>query len=926
MFRLNPALAARAACLTLLSGGVACGGEFRPSPPSAGSSLPEPPRQNAPWAAPTVDLPAALVTAVEALFQAGMADPRGCEYRAVEVAVGSCWSGDGGIAPTHGWLLPAKGGDKQRFAVCWNGLVYPVVSAGGAADLKADVLAVVKADEEMRALRAKDDPKNHFYRFRQAWPESESVSYESLLPVKTCLLLRLGEGELARKVWDAWTAGMSPDTDDDAVHLKDPYLMLATDWVWAMFDRAVCAHMRADDHLALVSARALVPMEKAVAAEAEKRGFKPRREATVGAKKDEHPYLDFLAPLPDLLADQERRTKEPKRGPVPPPGKDKGKRIAALILSLDDVSARQGGQPGGVSPGADPTVGALIEEGDAAVEPLLKCLEGDARLTRSVQVGRDADRYRSLLGVHEAAYVALMEVLQTYYFGVAPRDDLSGRASESRRATAAAVRAYWNKFKDVPQEERWYVVLADDKASPDGWLWAATYIVRPVDLSVSPRCLIAGGWVTVRTRAPGEKPKLRGEVLRAKKNPSVTELMGKRIESLRQTDGPVPWRMQSIVQACSLAKILSEWDEKAALPHLRRLVRECRDCMSDEKLAQSKGWTFRPLAPEIGRLTLLRVKAGDAAALDEYAGWVSTIGPDAQDFSFKDVLQPMWENPTHPAVAAAARMMFNDEQSPWTRKFLRAYNTHDLAETPMLGVAGFRERLLVELTDKEKAGSITLYENGCASTELDGGYGSSGGDLRCKDDPLAPKPWTPVPFRVCDYYAFELSLHDGLPRCPLYWPLEKRDRAVADCAKLLRRYGERFQYSALQDSLWTLNDRARMTFPPLDHPATADEVKKGLAIFSLEGEGKTRSAGLSARPMKARWTTLKDSPYGTNRYDPKTKKTETTINYDQEGLVWQAEEVLKEGKWERYYGFVGANRVARVPAAEIEFPPAEPRR
>ena len=162
MFRLKPALAVRVVCLTLLSGGAACGGEFRPSPPFAGSSIPEPPRPNAPWTAPAVDLPAALGTVVEALFQAGMADPRGCEYRAVEVAVGSCWSGDGGVAPTHGWLLPAKDGDKQRFAVCWNGLVYPVVAVGDAADLKADVLAVVKADEEMRAQAPKTIPKTTF--------------------------------------------------------------------------------------------------------------------------------------------------------------------------------------------------------------------------------------------------------------------------------------------------------------------------------------------------------------------------------------------------------------------------------------------------------------------------------------------------------------------------------------------------------------------------------------------------------------------------------------------------------------------------------------------------------------------------------------------------------------------------------------------
>src|SRR5262249_46826270 len=45
------------------------------------------------------------------------------------------------------------------------------------------------------------------------------------------------------------------------------------------------------------------------------------------------------------------------------------------------------------------------------------------------------------------------------------------------------------------------------------------------------------------------------------------------------------------------------------------------------------------------------------------------------------------------------------------------------------------------------------------------------------------------------------------------------------------------------------------------------------------------------------------------------------VGYDQDGTVWQAEEVLAGGKWRRYYGFIGAGPPARVPAEEIELPP-----
>jgi hypothetical protein len=52
--------------------------------------------------------------------------------------------------------------------------------------------------------------------------------------------------------------------------------------------------------------------------------------------------------------------------------------------------------------------------------------------------------------------------------------------------------------------------------------------------------------------------------------------------------------------------------------------------------------------------------------------------------------------------------------------------------------------------------------------------------------------------------------------------------------------------------------------------------------------------------------------------------------FDREGLIWQAEEVLQEGRWRRFYGFVGNHIIAKVPAEEIQvlerFGPAHPDR
>ena len=43
-----------------------------------------------------------------------------------------------------------------------------------------------------------------------------------------------------------------------------------------------------------------------------------------------------------------------------------------------------------------------------------------------------------------------------------------------------------------------------------------------------------------------------------------------------------------------------------------------------------------------------------------------------------------------------------------------------------------------------------------------------------------------------------------------------------------------------------------------------------------------------------------------------------TFIVNQDGVVWQAEEVWQDGKWVRYYGFIGRYVVAKVPAAEVE--------
>ena len=260
--------------------------EFRPAPLFEGNRLPDPPRQKEPWTPPETKLPRFLVAATATLFDQGLADPRGCEYRSIEITAGSVWGGQGGIASTKGWVLPAMDGEKQRFAVAWSGLVYPVVKVGEPADLAADVLALEDAAGDGRARRRPESPATgrhpgllgirglrHQQR-RGRRPPDDPPPDPGLLAAPP----RPGRPRRG----GCWAAGTGRPREADPARPRPKvnltnygisYLTLAVNLTWFHFDRAVCAHMRGDDAIALADARLLTSLQKAVEARAEELGF-----------------------------------------------------------------------------------------------------------------------------------------------------------------------------------------------------------------------------------------------------------------------------------------------------------------------------------------------------------------------------------------------------------------------------------------------------------------------------------------------------------------------------------------------------------------------------------------------------------------------------------------------------------------------------
>jgi hypothetical protein len=291
----------------------------------------------------------------------------------------------------------------------------------------------------------------------------------------------------------------------------------------------------------------------------------------------------------------------------------------------------------------------------------------------------------------------------------------------------------------------------------------------------------------------------------------------------------------------------------------------------------------------------------------------------------------MWRHPDDADAVGAIDAMFNGPGSPWASlpraARYRSWGFVSLTNCPLIGMPVYRTNLIRNLRDVGVIGSVSRGEReGPASVNVTVDHDGDGGDAQvAKDDPLLPNSSAvKVPLRACDWYAWRLSALDGAPPFHPYWPEAKRDQERDRMIAFLQRWGDRFRYSAVQQSIDPFGgmpgeDAARMTFPKRDRPATADDVKAATAIFSLSG-GPVRTVPLPAWPAKAKWVTLKDYPVQVQgETDGKTGVTKYYDEFLNEGFVWQAEEVQVGGKWQRFYGFVGPHTVAKVPAEQIEF-------
>ena len=427
-------------------------------------------------------------------------------------------------------------------------------------------------------------------------------------------------------------------------------------------------------------------------------------------------------------------------------------------------------------------------------------------------------------------------------------------------------------------------------------------------------------------------------------------------------NSPEQFKLRSANQ---MAAMLEEWDREAALPILKaRVERGSRVIQAGQKA----GGRLHGMEDSIASLTELRLGAADPQALDDYAAWVRTVTPDHFDFPPIAMFRPMWRNPDHPEIAAAAVALFDDPKSPWNPQVWRGDATvaegqqRGLFATPLLGLKAFRTLVIRALGDRTEVGTIETGANGRVIV-IQGHYRTVSDGERTEHGiefaPEGPKdPHRPGPkamplrmadmacealehppdhrrrdlllrLRMADMACEALEQLEGIPRFKKPWPIAKRDEAIAATVAYLTRYGERFRENAAARAIrarepgFPNHEGAILAFDPLDRPATAADVAEGRAIFSLDGAGaEVRHVALPTFPMSARWTKLEvfadDPPFMSVTNDK--GNNHPYIEGMQTGRVWQAEEVREGDRWRRFYGFVGRHALTRVPAEEVEFP------
>lgn len=774
---------------------------------------------------------------LDGLIDEFLFDPTGAQRVRVKTTIRTVWASSAPIT-REGWLVPGEG-DRPTKVYFTDGDSIP---APAEKELeKLDFLAACRARFAEKGGTGKEEPDQAtFLRMRRT-----AVGYvEEPDLVLAAWLYRLGHKELADR---ALAKARESAKGDEKKMVADLRKRLA----WSAFAAMVHAYMVRADEEAIVAGERLLRLY-------------PEEAKHYGQARA-------------IVASLKRRKAGGTFGKTPEEEWPKGfdtwdeeKRIAYLIESLDEVDARQQGQPGGIELASDRRVWALIDIGDAAVPALIDTIESDDRLTRSVHFWRDFAASRTVLGVREPALAAAMSILRVRVFEPgATGDNFTGRGKTEAKGVAAKLRDYWDRYGSLPFDERMMKVLIDPALSHEAQREAAYNLASlGEDRTIG---------TTVWTGQVRSRPKVPNPAVAKFKEPTVAEaVLAAMDRDLAAHDAKKRTSIHDYLRR--------EIEDKYFLPLIRlddkRITLELvRRCKAAKTVRMRRKWAYA--SHWLGQSAPLK-----AFALDVQAGKID-LPPNNQPNTNED------EQPGNVELRGIVEYLTRVDIAECNNAIgALADPKHPFYEMTAKRVLGARmwddeavwcshpiclKILRKELDNTTATGRTYGIEGNSLKMFRDGSWAGSSPIPEMLADPK--KRRLRAPERKCDIAAERL--HELVFGFPEYHVLF---RDAGERLKTLKESFDRFEGSYRRANwlekqalgLWASDILYLPDIPPLGRPATLKDVEASKAVFHLDGKGKLTDLKLPAvAELKRR----------------RTKKREVLVFQD---LVGDARKVIQE--------------------------------
>jgi hypothetical protein len=574
---------------------------------------------------------------------------------------------------------------------------------------------------------------------------------------------------------------------------------------------------------------------------------------------------------------------------------DADKQATFLIDSLDQIDGRHLGQPTFGILAEDPLMQALIRVGDPAVPALIKVIENDTRLTRAVRYWEDFARDRTVLSVREAALDAVMSITGTIFFESNQADDNFTRQGDAKaRQMAQRLQVYWERYGKLPFDERMMKFLTDPASTSESKRQAASNLAH-----LGERRSVVFAQIRFES-SRGGKHRAPAAAIAKFKNPTIASAILAALDlDLKHVDAQ-PGNESADTERRgiedSYIQSLIELGDKRIAPELLRRSALAWQLRQRQLFASAANQLGAPgamcgFAKQVEHAGFQLPANDPTNSRDEgQPGTVAlrSIVTDLVGAKIPEADRALFaiSAPQHPYFKIAQSRVCEPEIERFSED--RIWFSHPFC----LNI------LRSELGNRDPTGGFYRYEGKrLIWLNLDGSV-SDGWLPPAFSDPKLLKD---VAFeRRCDRAAMKLGLLVfGLPA---YHPLAKdADARLKELARVFDHFQNGYHPMTPVEQEFLEIDSGEPLFlpnlPPLTRPATADDLKAGLAIFQLNGKGQLAPLKLPAVASLRR-------PHGTPSTSGGTKPL----------MIVQAE-IDADGK--TIYGVIGPGVVRRASEEEL---------